>query len=181
MNYLLLARASEKLSGLGLEKLITDRVLAPIGLTHTMYNPLQKGIALDGIAPTEISKWRDHRRMHGEVHDENAYSLGGVSGNAGLFSCARDVAALGAVFLNGGVAHRADGSQARLLRADTVAQMAKEQATFEVTSRGLGFVHWSNDPALSSLAMSHSTFGHTVRTSSFVALCAYNRLADTVC
>lgn len=172
MNYLLLARASETLSGLGLEKLITERVLTPIGLAHTMYNPLQKGVAPDGIAPTEISKWRDHRRMHGEVHDENAYSLGGVSGNAGLFSRARNVAAFGSVFLNGGVACRADGSQVRVLRADTVAEMAKEQASFEVISRGLGFVHWSNDPALSSLALSHSTFGHTVRTKSCGLVCA---------
>ena len=69
------------------------------------------------IAATEDARqpWSglDRGLVWGEVHDENAYSLGGVAGHAGVFSTAWDLAVLGRTLLNGGVYGRA-----RILQPD---------------------------------------------------------------
>lgn len=58
-------------------------------------------LLVDRIAPTEFCPWRQ-RRLHGEVHDENAAGLGGIAGHAGLFGTAADLCALGNLYLSGG-------------------------------------------------------------------------------
>ena len=57
-------------------------------------NPLAQGVPAEQVVPTEFCAWRQ-RRCVGEVHDENAASLGGVAGHAGLFATAWEVAVLG--------------------------------------------------------------------------------------
>lgn len=162
MNFLLLAMSAERITGQTLEQLIKDRVFSVLGLQATMFLPLTKGITLASIAPTEVCTTRG-MRMHGEVHDENAYRLGGVAGNAGLFGSVRDMSVLGMALLNGGSVKRADGTEARLLSKETLKEMCTLQASFENIARGLAFVLWSEDPDLSGYALSHSAFGHTVR------------------
>jgi CubicO group peptidase (beta-lactamase class C family) len=54
------------------------------------------------IAPTEVDTVYRHTHVHGVVHDENAYAMGGVAGHAGLFSSARDMAVLAQTMLDGG-------------------------------------------------------------------------------
>jgi CubicO group peptidase (beta-lactamase class C family) len=103
------------------------------------------------FAPTELCAWRG-RRVVGEVHDENAAGLGGVSGHAGIFSTARDVAAFGQLFLDGG---------APLLRAETVAEMTRPQAEDGDTRRGLGWALWSPDREASGNPFGPGAFGHT--------------------
>jgi len=66
-----------------------------------MYRPPKK--LWPQIAPTEIDNNLRHRLVKGEVHDENAFAIGGVSGHAGLFSAAPDLAAFCQMLLNGGV------------------------------------------------------------------------------
>jgi CubicO group peptidase (beta-lactamase class C family) len=127
---------------------VAERVTEPAGLERTHYLPIGPGWApADNVAPTELCAWRG-RRVAGEVHDENAASLGGVAGHAGLFSTAADVAAFGQIFLDGGQP---------LLRADTVAEMTKPQHE----DRGLGFALWSPDPTASGHPFSTRAFGHT--------------------
>ena len=73
--------------------------------------------------------------VRGEVHDENAWSLGGVAGHAGLFSTAHDLAVLAQTLLNGG-----RYGHARILEADTVrAMLINENTEFPGDSHGLGF------------------------------------------
>ena len=90
-----------------------DIFYRPMGLTHVTYNPLQNGFTRDDCAATELNgNTRDHLAsftgireytIQGEVHDELAwYSMGGVSGHAGLFSNASDLAKLASVMLTGG-------------------------------------------------------------------------------
>lgn len=73
-----------------------------------------------GVAATEVQEGRG--LVHGEVHDEVAFALGGVSGNAGLFGTARDVARFGEMLRRGG---SLDG--VRILRPETVAEMTRDQ------------------------------------------------------
>ncbi|MDP5228235.1 MULTISPECIES: serine hydrolase [Arthrobacter] len=76
----------EELSGLPLDVLMEQRLLGPLGLKLTGYRP---SIPLETIAATEVQPGRG--LVHGEVHDESAWALGGVSGNAGLFSTASEL------------------------------------------------------------------------------------------
>lgn len=168
VGLILLGIAIERLAGQTLDEAVQTRVTQPLGLDHTTYLPKDlTGLAnlsglrardpglpardpgLTKIAPTEFCRWRN-RRIVGEVHDENAASLGGVAGHAGLFSTADDLARFGQSFLD-----------ASLLSRATIAEMTRVQAEDGPVRRGLGFALWSPDPEASGNAFSPSAFGHT--------------------
>ena len=89
----------EAVTGERLDTFIGRRVLEPLGMTDTYFRP---DASLRGrIAPTEITPPRGYP-LRGEVHDENAYALGGVAGHAGLFSTASDLSIFAQMMLNGG-------------------------------------------------------------------------------
>ncbi len=81
-----------------LDSALHELVIGPLGL-NARFNPPTDH--LDRIAPTEYCPWRA-RRLHGEVHDENAAGLGGIAGHAGLFSTTADLCRLARVYLNDG-------------------------------------------------------------------------------
>jgi len=145
IGLILLGLAVEQLTGLALDVVVRQWVTGPLGLRRTGYRPSP----VNNIAPTEFCQWRG-QRIVGEVHDENAARLGGVSGHAGLFSTAGDVACFGQAFLDGA-----------LLSAETIAEMTREQARDGNTRRGLGFALWSPDPDSSGHPFSSRAFGHT--------------------
>ncbi|HEU4565262.1 MAG TPA: serine hydrolase domain-containing protein [Gemmatimonadaceae bacterium] len=89
LGAILLGKIVERVSGETLDRYLAGHVFAPLGMTETMYRP--DSALLPRIAPTEYDPWRQ-RKEHGEVHDENAFALGGVSGHAGLFSSGHDLA-----------------------------------------------------------------------------------------
>ena len=89
----------EVVSGQKLDQFLDERVFTPLGMTDTHFRP---DASLRGrIAPTELTPPRGYP-LRGEVHDENAYALGGVAGHAGLFSTASDLAVFAQMLLNGG-------------------------------------------------------------------------------
>jgi CubicO group peptidase (beta-lactamase class C family) len=88
----------ERLGDAPLAALVHDRVLAPLGMADTCFRP--PASELSRIAPTERDPWRG-RVVHGEVHDENAYVMGGIAPHAGLFSTAGDVLRFGRSLLPG--------------------------------------------------------------------------------
>ena len=89
----------EAVSGQKLDQFLEQRVFTPLGMTDTRFRP---DVSLRGrIAPTELTPPRGYP-LRGEVHDENAYALGGVAGHAGLFSTASDLAVFAQMMLNGG-------------------------------------------------------------------------------
>jgi len=152
IGLILIGLAIEQLTGQSLDDAVYQRVIAPLGLAHTHYLPIHDAkIDRANIAPTEFCQWRQ-RRIVGEVHDENAAHLGGVSGHAGLFSNATDVATFGQLFLAGGQP---------LLRTETVAAMTRLQAQDGDIRRGLGFVLWSPDPEASGHPFSQRAYGQT--------------------
>lgn len=82
----------ERAYGIRLDSLLARRVFGPLGLADTRYLP--PAVWRARIAPTEDDPWRG-RVLRGEVHDENAARMDGVSGHAGLFSSARDLLRFG--------------------------------------------------------------------------------------
>jgi len=82
-----------------LDKFLTRRVFEPLGMNETFYRPADS--LRYRIAPTEVTPPRGYP-LRGEVHDENAYALGGVAGHAGLFSTAADLSVFAQMMLNGG-------------------------------------------------------------------------------
>jgi CubicO group peptidase (beta-lactamase class C family) len=89
----------EAVAGEALDVFLHDRVFEPLGMTDTFFRPADS--VSYRIAPTEIAPPRGYP-LKGEVHDENAYALGGVAGHAGLFSTAADLSIFAQMMLNGG-------------------------------------------------------------------------------
>ena len=88
LGAMVLTQVIERIYGERIDSLVQQRIAGPLGLTSTRYLPPASW--LPRIAPTENDPWRGHE-IRGEVHDENASRLGGVSGHAGLFSDAVDL------------------------------------------------------------------------------------------
>lgn len=88
LGAIVLTQVVERVYGMRLDSLLEQRVFGPLGMRSTRYLPPASW--LTRIAPTENDPWRG-RMIWGEVHDENASRLGGVSGHAGLFSDAEDL------------------------------------------------------------------------------------------
>jgi len=97
----------EELTGTELDAFLRDRVWGPLGMRDTDFRPDPALLPL--IAPTEVDTVFRFTHVHGAVHDENAYAMGGVAGHAGLFSSARDLAVLAQTLLDGGAAAACTG------------------------------------------------------------------------
>lgn len=167
INFMILGLLIERVSGQALDEYVESLLYAPLGLTHTKFNPLQKGFAAKQFAATEIQGNTRGGRIdfpnvrtqviRGEVHDENAfYSMGGVSGHAGLFSRAEDLAVLAQLLINGG----GYGQQQLFseLTLETFIQPTKLNSHFALGWRraGKGANNWHFGPYASARA-----FGHT--------------------
>jgi len=96
LGYMLLGEVVEEIGGRTLDRYCQEKLFKPLGLHSTAFIDLTElrtrrlELAREKIAPTEECPWRK-RLLCGEVHDDNAYAMGGVAGHAGLFSCARDI------------------------------------------------------------------------------------------
>jgi beta-N-acetylhexosaminidase len=152
LGIILMAEIIERLTGRKLDDLATTFIFSPLGIKDSMYKPPKK--LWPQIAPTEFDKNLRHRLVQGEVHDENAFAIGGVSGHAGVFSTAPDLAAFCQMLLNGGVyAHQ------RILRRSTVAQFTTPQQLSGGT-RTLGWAVPTEGGSSGHYFSAHS-FGHT--------------------
>jgi CubicO group peptidase (beta-lactamase class C family) len=144
----------EQLHGRRFDAVFRDQVARPLGMTRTRFLPptAWRGV----IPPTERDPWRG-RMLHGEVHDENAGRLDGVSGHAGLFASADDLLRFGEWALVGALGRSVPGlpSPPAAFRTWTVRQDRPAGS-----SRGLG---WDTPSGRSSAGtlMSARSFGHT--------------------
>jgi CubicO group peptidase (beta-lactamase class C family) len=113
IDFILLGKIIEKITKQPLDKYVENTFYKPLGLNHTLYNPLLKGFTKSDCAATEINgNTRGHTislpnirttTIQGEVHDEKAYyKLSGIAGHAGLFSNLHDMAVLTQIMLNKG-------------------------------------------------------------------------------
>ncbi len=141
----------ERVANAPLDAYLDRYIFRPLGMRDTRYHPSPEDI--DRIAPTEVDPWRG-RHLRGEVHDENAFRLGGVSAHAGLFSTAADLSRFARAMLNGG-----ELEGARIVRPQTIAEFTKVQdSTF--SHRALGW-ETPNRTNSAGTRMRAPAFGHT--------------------
>jgi CubicO group peptidase (beta-lactamase class C family) len=141
----------------------------PLGAVTLRYNPLYH-FPSSRIVPTEMDNNFRRQLIHGYVHDEAAAVLGGVSGNAGLFSSAGDLAKLLQMYLNGG-----EYGGRRYLSEDVLLEFSRVQFPQNNNRRGLGFDKpvLDNRERLPEFAYpargaSDLSFGHSGFTGTFV-------------
>ncbi len=151
LGEILLGEILERVAGEPLDGFAQRRILGPLGMRDTRFKP--PASLFERIAPTENDPWRG-RLLRGEVHDENAFALGGVAAHAGLFGTAPDLARFAQMLLNGGVY-----DQHRIVSRETLERFTR-RAGIPDSSRALG---WGTpSPGSSSGALlSPRSFGHT--------------------
>ncbi len=148
VDYMLLCFIIEKVTGQGLDQFLKEKFWTPMGLKHITYNPLENGFDKDSCAATELQgNTRDGAIsfanvrtdvVQGEVHDEKAfYAMDGVSGHAGLFSNAEDLAKLASLMLTGGYGGH------KYFNTDIIDEFTKPKS-IEAPTWGLGWWRQGN-------------------------------------
>jgi CubicO group peptidase (beta-lactamase class C family) len=140
----------ERVSGQSLDAFLDQRIFKPLGMTETGFRP--SPLLRSQIAPTEVNPPRGYP-LRGEVHDENAFALGGVAGHAGIFSSAADLSVFAQMMLNGG-----EYQGTRFIKESTVSLFTKNTA-----SRGTRALGWDTCGHQGSCGkyLSDNAYGHT--------------------
>ena len=151
VGIIVLGKLVESISRTPLDELMQLEVFERLGMNTTFYNPPSE--KSHRVVPTEIDPEGNLIRSY--VHDENAYSLGGVAGHAGLFSTAKDLGVFSQMMLNTGLY-----GWKRIFKPETVDLFTKRANVLEGSSRCLGWDSPS-DKASGGVYLSDSSFGHT--------------------
>lgn len=157
LGYILLGKILEQIAGAPLDALAQRHVFDPLRMSRTTYHP--RG----SIAYTERD---EHGQwLHGVVHDENARFLGGISGNAGVFSCLDDMIQYTTMLACQGFIHGTHFLSPAMLKA-----AAANHTPGLSEYRGLGFQHIGGNPSFFGELMGENTFGHTGFTGTSIAI-----------
>lgn len=158
LNMITMGKVVETVSGLPLDQFVAENITGPLGMKDTGYNP--PASELQRTAATEYQPWTGRGIVWGTVHDENAYSLNGVAGHAGVFSTAYDLAILAQTFLNGG-----RYGQAQILKPETVREMLTNMVPqFPGDDHGLGWElnqMWYEEALASGVTAGHTGYTGT--------------------
>ncbi len=155
IGFIIVGWLAEAVTGSSLAQLVTERVTRPLGMTDAGFLP--PAALIPRIAATEDASDVGRGMLRGQVHDENAWSLGGAVGHAGMFATAMDVARLGEMLRRGG---ELDG--VRVLQEGTVAEMCTDQLPVHLDPgfrQGLGVR--IDDPASMGVLRGPRSVGHT--------------------
>jgi beta-N-acetylhexosaminidase len=141
-----------RLFGEPLDKLAQEKIFKPLGMKNSLFNPPAK--MRSHIAPTEYDATYRKKLMWGEVHDENAWAMGGVAGHAGLFTTAGDIAIFAQTMLNGGIY-----GHYRVARRATIDEFTTRHQIGNA-ARAIG---WDvpTSPSTSGHYFDATSFGHT--------------------
>jgi beta-glucosidase-like glycosyl hydrolase/CubicO group peptidase (beta-lactamase class C family) len=151
LGFILLGEIVQRLTGESLAEFARKEIFSPLGLKTSLFNPPRALRA--SIPPTENDLSYRKRLIQGEVHDQNAWAMGGIAGDAGLFSTAGDVAVFAQMILNGGIyAHH------RVVSRTTISEFTAHQ-TVGNSARTLGW-DVALDPAATGRFFSTRAFGH---------------------
>jgi CubicO group peptidase (beta-lactamase class C family) len=153
LGFVILGKIVEKVSGETLDQFVNENIFAPLGMNSTRFLPRSVNRGL--IAPTE--RRGDGGMMRGQVHDPLASNLGGVAGDAGVFSTAGDLALFCQMLLNEGMLQGV-----RVFKPEIVREMVSPQSPPGKTDvRGFG---WDINSIYSSIKGSYfspQSYGHT--------------------
>lgn len=164
LGFIVLQQLVEARAGMPMDEFLQREFYGPMGLTHTGYNPL-RFLKKEEIVPSSVDRFLRKDTLQGFVHDESAAFQGGVSGNAGLFSNATEVAQVYQMLLNGG-----ELNGKRYLSRETCRVFTTTVS--RISRRGLGFDKPDKaNPHRSPCAESApaSVYGHT----GFTGTCAW--------
>ncbi len=156
LGFYMMAEMIKENTGKSIDQYAMENFYRPLGLDKTTYNPLGK-FSKSQIIPTELDKYFRRQTIQGNVHDMGAAMLGGVSGHAGLFSTADDLAVIFQMLLNGGYYGGEQYIQSNTIRSFT-------QRYPGSTRRGLGFDMKETNLGKSQnvcASASYNTYGHT--------------------
>jgi CubicO group peptidase (beta-lactamase class C family) len=169
LGLIVLTHALEKVYGQQLDTLSERRVFAPLGMHSIRFLPPSANS--DRIAPTELQTWRG-RVLRGEVHDENAARMQGVSGHAGLFGSVPDLLTFAEWVMDGWTG----GAAPLSVRPSTIREFTRRQNIVPGSSRALG---WDTPTEGGSAGrfLSPSSFGHTGFTGTSLWIDPERRLA----
>ncbi len=159
LGIILLGDILETTAGQPLDAFVKKRVLKPLAMNDTRFRPPAR--LRSRIAPTEFDPWRG-RLLRGEVHDENAFAMGGVAAHAGLFGTAGDLARYARMVLNGGELD-GDGRRHRIVSRETLDLFTRRADLPEVpdSTRALGWDTKSPEGSSAGTLFSERSFGHT--------------------
>ncbi len=164
LAFFIFPKIIENITGEKYEEYIKSRFFRPLGANTVTYNPT---LFFDKsrIMPTELDSYFRHQLIHGYVHDEGAAMMGGVSGNAGLFGTAIDLAKIMQMYLNGG----AYGDK-RFISNSVLKHFACCQFPENENRRGLGFdkpLLKDKEEGYTAIDASDKSFGHSGYTGTF--------------
>ena len=166
MGFYYMPKIVKQITNQNIEDYLNEKFYLPMNLSHICYQPLNH-FTRDQIAPTEYDTIFRMQLVWGDVHDQAAAMFGGVSGHAGLFSNAHDLAALMQMFLDEGVYNGV-----RYLKPETVRYFTKAPfAASNDNRRGIGFDKLpinKKGSCTASKSGSMRGYGHTGFTGAFV-------------
>ncbi len=161
LSFYLLPEIVSNLTNSDFETYLKEEIYQKIGAYTITYNPLRY-FSKKRIIPTERDTFFRMTQIHGRVHDEGAAMMDGVSGNAGLFSTADDLAKLAQLYLNRGTY----GGES-IIPSEVVDEFTQCQYCDEGNYRGLGFDKpaWTVNPDATSVSISKraspESYGHS--------------------
>lgn len=167
-NFILLQRIIERVTGESIDSYTTRHIFAPLGLKDTRWNPVGEqwqAQQRERVVPTEILA--DGTLLRGDVHDPLArIIMGGVSGNAGLFSTAQDLATIVSMIMNGG-----EVGDVRVLSEASIATMMRIPECYAAYGRALGWDGKSEvGGSVGDLMTPHNVIYHTGYTGTSLAI-----------
>jgi CubicO group peptidase (beta-lactamase class C family) len=163
LGYYFLKEIIENVTNKDLDEYVKHEFYSPLGLSTTCYLP-RKHFPLERIVPTEKDNVFRHQLLHGDVHDQGAAMLGGVSGHAGLFSNANDLGIFLQMLLNEG-----KYGNKQYFTHETIDEFTQLQSPLNENRRGIGFdkplIEYEEDgptcEGASKLSFGHSGFTGT--------------------
>ncbi len=158
LSFILAPKVVEHITGQEFTEYLKSNIYDPIGASSLKFNPYQT-VPMKDIVPTEFDSLFRKQLLHGTIHDEGAAMIGGISGHAGLFGNANDLAKLLQLYLN-------DGKYAgeEIIKGNTVSEYSKCVFCDQGNYRAMGFdrPNKPGDPSGNTAASAPaSSFGHT--------------------
>lgn len=154
LGFIVLGALVEQVAGESLDAFASRHVFQPLGMSDTHFNPVPFEADRTRYAATEQCPWRE-KVVWGEVHDGNAWAMGGVAGHAGLFGTAADVLRFGEEML------AADRGQSEIFPAEVAREFFRRQELTQDSDWALGWDTPTPGASTSGQHFSKRSIGHT--------------------